>query len=65
MEKWGFWGVYVKNRGFSRKIERFNGEIEVFSKNGVFMGFWSRNWRKVGKSREFDDFLKIGEIREK
>ena len=43
----------------------FGGKMVVFSENEVFMGFWSRNWRKVGKSREFDDFLKIGEIREK
>ena len=34
-------------------------------KNGVFVGFWSINRGKVGKSREFDDFLKIGKNREK
>ena len=43
----------------------FGGKMVVFSKNGVFVGFWSRNRGKVGKSREFDDFLKIGENREK
>ena len=58
MENAGFNGFLDENRGFG-------GKIEVFLKNGVFVGFWSRNWRKVGKSREFDDFLKIGEIREK
>ena len=58
VEKWGFWGCMVKNRGFS-------GKMVVFLKNGVFVGFWSRNRGKVGKSREFDDFLKIGKNREK
>ena len=43
----------------------FSGKMVVFSKNGVFMGFWSANRGKVGKSREFEDFLKIGENREK
>ena len=43
----------------------FSGKMVVFSKNGVFMGFWSTNPGKVGKSREFNDFRKIGEIREK
>ena len=43
----------------------FRGKIGGFSKNGVFMGFWSRNRGKVGKSREFDDFRKIGKNREK
>ena len=43
----------------------FSGKIEVFSKNGVFVGFWSINRGKVEKSREFDDFWKIGENREK
>ena len=43
----------------------FSGKMVVFSKNGVLMGFWSRNRGKVGKSREFDDFLKIGKNREK
>ena len=43
----------------------FGGKMGVFLKNGVFVGFWSRNWEKVGKSREFDDFLKIGKNREK
>ena len=36
-----------------------------FTENGVFMGFWAIIRGKVGKSREFDDFLKIGENREK
>ena len=44
---------------FSGKIGGFSGKMEVFSKNGVFMGFWARTRGKVGKSREFDDFLKI------
>ena len=48
----------VKNWGFS-------GKIGVLLKNGVFMGFWAIDWEKVGKSREFDDFLKIGKNREK
>ena len=54
----GFHGFMVGNWGFS-------GKIGVFLKNGVFVGFWSRIRGKVGKSREFDDFLKIGENREK
>ena len=37
----------------------------VFSENRVFVGFWSRIRGKVEKSREFDDFWKIGENREK
>ena len=36
-----------------------------FSENGVFVGFWSRIREKVGKSREFEDFWKIGKNREK
>ena len=48
----------VENRGFC-------GKIGVLLKSGVFVGFWSRNRGKVGKSREFDDFRKIGENREK
>ena len=51
-------GVLLEKWGFC-------GKIEVFSKNEVFVGFWSRNREKVGKSREFDDFLKIGENGEK
>ena len=43
----------------------FGGKMMVLLKNGGFVGFWSRNRGKVGKSREFDDFLKIGENREK
>ena len=43
----------------------FSGKIEGFLKNGVFVGFWAINREKVGKSREFNDFLKIGENREK
>ena len=54
----GFGGVY----GQKWRVWWKNGG---FSKNGVFVGFWSRNRGKVGKSREFDDFLKIGENREK
>ena len=49
----------VGNRDFCGKGEGF------LSKNGVLVGFWSRNWGKVEKSREFDDFLEIGENREK
>ena len=56
--KWGFQEFIDENRGFG-------GKMVGFSKNGVFVGFWSRNRGKVGKSREFDDFLKIGESREK
>ena len=58
MENEGFHGVMVENRGFSEKVVGF-------SENGVFVGFWSRNPGKVGKSREFDDFWKIGKNREK
>ena len=50
--------VFVENGGFT-------GKIVGFLKNEVFVGFWSRNWEKLGKSREFDDFWKIGENREK
>ena len=71
-----FWGVGLKIGvsmgkgggglgGLGLKIGVFSGKMEGFSKNGVFMGFWSRNWEKVGKSREFDDFWKIGKNREK
>ena len=60
--KWGvgegLWGFLVKNWGFY-------GKRVGFSKNGGFVGFWPRNRGKVGKSREFDDFLKIGENGEK
>ena len=56
--KWVFGGFMVENRGFY-------GKIGVLWKSGVFVGFWSRNWGKVWKSREFDDFLKIGKNREK
>ena len=48
-----------------RKYKSFGGKRVGFSKNGVFVGFWPINRGKVGKSREFDDFLKIGENREK
>ena len=58
VRKGGFRGFMDENRGFS-------GKIGVFLKNGGFVGFWSRNREKVGKSREFDDFRKIGENREK
>ena len=57
-ENGGFAGFVVENRGF-------RGKIGGFSKNGVFVGFWSRNRGKVGKSREFNDFWKIGKNREK
>ena len=68
MEKWEFFflgGGLVKNRGFTGKMEGFGGKMVVLLKNGVFVGFWSRNRGKVGKSREFDDFRKIGKNREK
>ena len=51
-------GGMVENCGFS-------GKMVGFSKNGVFVGFWSRNRGKVGKSREFGHFWKIGKNREK
>ena len=64
-------GVRSKIGGLVEK-GRFPGEIRVlvekwgvFLKNGGFVGFWSINREKVGKGREFDDFLKIGENREK
>ena len=56
------------NRGFSGKIEISRGgwlKMEGSSRNGGSVGFWSRNRGKVGKSREFDDFWKIGKNREK
>ena len=43
----------------------FGGKMGVWWKNRVFVSFWSINRGKVEKSREFDDFLKIGENREK
>ena len=58
MEKLGVWEFMDENRVFC-------GEMVGFLKKGGFVGFWSRNPGKVGKSREFDDFLKIGENREK
>ena len=71
MENWGFPGCIVKNQGFGGKmgvsVENggFCGKWWVFLENGVFVGFWSRIQGKVGKSREFDDFWKIGKNREK
>ena len=57
----------VENRGFREKMGGGvwwkNGGF--WWKNGVFVGFWPINREKVGKSREFDDFLKIGKNREK
>ena len=47
------------------EIKGFMGKVWFFWKNGVFVGFWSRIQGKVGKSREFDDFRKIGKNREK
>ena len=60
LEIFFFWGGRgsVKNWGF-------RGGMMVFLEKGVSVGFWSRNRRKVGKSREFDDFWKIGKNREK
>ena len=43
----------------------FSGKIGGLLKKGVFVGFWSINREKVGKSREFDDFWKIGKNRGK
>ena len=71
VEKEGFngkMGGFSKNGvfgGLGSKIEVLVEKWWVFLKNGVFVGFWSRNRGKVGKSREFDDFLKIGKNREK
>ena len=68
MGKLGFQGSMVKNWGFGGKMEvlmGFDEKIVGFSENEVFVGFWSIDWEKVEKSREFDDFLKIEEIREK
>ena len=67
----GFWlkiGDLVGKGGFRdlwSKIEVWVEKSGFLWRNGVFVGFWSRNQGKVGKSREFDDFLKIGENREK
>ena len=58
-------GLFVNNRGFSGKMGVLVEELGFWWKNGVFVGFWSRNQKKVGKSREFDDFWKIGKNREK
>ena len=55
----------MNNRGFSGKMGVLVEEVGFWWKNGVFVGFWSRNQKKVGKSREFDDFWKIGKNREK
>ena len=57
-------GVWWENRGFSGKWW-FLWKMLVFSENRVFVGFWSIIRGKVGKSREFDHFLKIGKNREK
>ena len=43
----------------------FCGKGRFLLKIRVLVGFWSRNWEKVGKSREFNYFLKIGKNREK
>ena len=58
-------GVLWENEGFMVENWGFGGGRVVFLKNEVFLGFWSRNREKVGKSREFDDFWKIGKNREK
>ena len=57
----GFRGAWVKGR-FQWKIGGFRG---LRMKIEVSVGFWSINRGKVGKSREFDDFWKIGKNREK
>ena len=62
------WGVVKKIEvlgGFMVKNRVFSGKIVIFLKIRGLVGFWSRNREKVGKSREFEDFLKIGENREK
>ena len=64
MENHGFFWGYIENRGFRGK-GGFSGKMMIFLENGVFVGFWSRIRGKVGKSREFDDFWKIGKNREK
>ena len=58
-------GELFEKGGVLLKIGGFCGKMVVFSENGVFVGFWSRIQGKVGKSREFDDFWKIGKNREK
>ena len=68
LEKCGFPGVPVEKGGVLRGYGRKSGflwKMTVFLKNEVFVGFWSRIRGKVGKSREFDDFWKIGKNREK
>ena len=68
VEKWEVSGISGQKLGFFWKNGGFPGfvvENRGFSKNGVSVGFWSRNRGKVGKSREFDDFWKIGKNREK
>ena len=47
-------GVKLTGRGPFREKWGF------YWKNGVFVGFWPRNRGKVGKSREFGHFWKIG-----
>ena len=61
----GFYRKMGVSGGLLLKIEVSVEKWWFLLKNGVFVGFWSRNQGKVGKSREFDDFLKIGENREK
>ena len=63
--KWGICGKIGVFKDLGLEIWGFGGKMGVLLKNGVFVGFWSRNWEKVGKSREFDDFWKIGKNREK
>ena len=53
-----FWDLWLK-------IEVLVGKSGVFWKIGGFLGFWSRIRGKEEKSREFDDFWKIGKNREK
>ena len=53
-------GELFEKRGVLLKIGGFCGKMVVFLENRVFVGFWSINRGKVGKSREFEDFWKIG-----
>ena len=61
----GVWRKAGGFRGFIGENCDFGGKIGIFLKNGGSGGFRSRNRGKVGKAREFDDFRKIGENREK
>ena len=55
----------MREQEFLEKMGGFGEKMVVFLENGVFVGFWSIDRGKVGKSREFDDFWKIRKNREK